>query len=56
MYRLSILHMPPASELGTVMNAFKGSIQQNPSILGSSWNLKPSITEGLIFFLLKRNK
>ena len=56
MQRPLILHMPPASEHGTVMNAFKGTIQQNPSILGSSWNLKPSITEGLIFFLLQKNE
>jgi len=39
----------PASVHWTDMNAFKISTvnQKNPSVLGNSWNLNPSVTEGI---------
>jgi len=35
----------------TVLNSLKGTINLNPSILGSSWNLKPGVMEDFILKL-----
>jgi hypothetical protein len=43
--------MLPASVHCTAMNAFKAYYRfKNHSVLGSSWNFNPIVTEGLIFF------
>ena len=36
----------------TFVSVFKGTIYLKPSVLGSSWNLKPIVIEGLKDFIL----
>jgi hypothetical protein len=47
MYRPLILYTLPASVHRTDVNTFKGITHQTSSVLDNSWNLNPSVIDGL---------